>query len=201
MADADDKKEQEEQKAPETEAEQTDQNDKKSLVARLLPWIIMAVVVAICAGGGFSLGRLFAGSDTPEAAESDSKSDEPTQAKGLKADDDSANDSGKAWYYDFEPIVANLKEPNLTRYVSLTLTFEMSSGISQPKGRAFLDDKKPILTNWLCVYLSSLSLDDITGDKNLKKLQSHILESLNEELFPDSKAQIQQVLIKGFAVQ
>lgn len=201
MADAEDTKEQEEQKAPETDAEKTDQNDQKSLVARLLPWIIMVVIVAICAGGGFSLGRLFAGSGTPGAAESDSKFDESVQAENFKANDDSAKDDAKVWYYDLEPIVANLKEPNLTRYVSLTLTFEMSSDVDQQKGAAFLDKKKPILTNWLCVYLSSLSLNDITGDKNLKKVQSHIFESLNTELFPESKPQIKQVLIKGFAVQ
>ena len=197
MADAEDTKEQEEQKAPEKDAEKTDQNDQKSLVARLLPWIIMVVVAAIGAGGGFSLGRLFAGSDTPEATESDSKPDEPTQAEDLKADDDSA----KVWYYELEPIVANLNEPNLTRYVSLTLTFEMSSDVDQKKGTAFLDGKKHILRDWLCVYLSSLSIDDISGDKNIKKLQSHIFESLNTELFPESKPQIKQVLIKGIAVQ
>ena len=184
MADAEDTKEQEEQKAPEKDAEKTDQNDQKSLVARLLPWIIM-------------VGRLFAGSDTPEATESDSKPDEPTQAEDLKADDDSA----KVWYYELEPIVANLNEPNLTRYVSLTLTFEMSSDVDQKKGTAFLDGKKHILRDWLCVYLSSLSIDDISGDKNIKKLQSHIFESLNTELFPESKPQIKQVLIKGIAVQ
>jgi flagellar basal body-associated protein FliL len=67
MADADDIKEQEEQKDTKTE-----KGDKKSLVTRLLPWIIVVVVIVISAGSGFGLGRLFACSRTPEAVEIES---------------------------------------------------------------------------------------------------------------------------------
>ncbi|MHC4426089.1 MAG: flagellar basal body-associated FliL family protein [Planctomycetota bacterium] len=196
MADADDKKEQEGQEKPEAE-----KSDKKSLIGRLLPWIVMVVVAGVGAGAGFGLGRSFAGSSAPEAAESDSKPDKSTQAKDLKADDVSAEDSKKVWYYDLDPVVANLNEPGVTRYVRASLTLEMSSGMDTKKGAAFLDAKKPVLTNWLFVYLSSLSLEDIRGDKNLKSIQSRIREAFNEELFPDSKPQIKQILIKEFPVQ
>ncbi len=192
MADADDIKEQEEQKKPEAE-----KSDKKSLIARFLPWIIMVVVVLICAGAGLSVGRLFAGSDQPEATESDSKPDEPIQADDLKADDDSA----KVWYYDLDPVVANLNEPSVTRYVRASLTLEMSADMSEKKGTIFLDEKKPILINWLTVYLSSLSLEDVRGDNNLRSIQSHVRDAFNEKLFPDSQSQIKQVLIKEFPVQ
>ncbi|MHC4556818.1 MAG: flagellar basal body-associated FliL family protein [Planctomycetota bacterium] len=196
MADADDTKEQEEQKDPEAE-----KSDKKSLVGRFLPWIIMAVVVSLCAGAGFSLGRLFAGSRTPQAAESDSGSDESAKTEDLKADDDSTEESTEVWYYDLDPVVANLNEPSVTRYVRASLTLEISSEVDKKKGSAFLDSKKPILINWLNVYLSSLSLEDIRGDKNLKSIQSQVREAFNEELFPDSKPPIKQVLIKEFPVQ
>ena len=195
MADADDIKEQDEQE--EQKDPKAEKSDKKSLIARFLPWIIMVVVVLICAGAGLSVGRLFAGSDTPEATESDSKPDEPTQADNLKADDDSA----KVWYYDLDPVVANLNEPSVTRYVRATLTLEMSADMSEKKGTIFLDEKKPILINWLTVYLSSLTLEDVRGDNNLRSIQSHIRDAFNEELFPDSKSQIKKVLIKEFPVQ
>jgi flagellar basal body-associated protein FliL len=201
MADAEDTKEQEEQKIPEAEAKQTDQNYQKSLVARLLPWIIMAVVVAICAGAGFGLGRLLAGSRAPEAAESDSMPDESTQAEDLKADDDSAKDSTKVWYYDLDPVVANLNEPGVTRYVRASLTLEISSEVDEKKCTDFINKKKPILTNWLTVYLAGLSLEDVRGDRNLKSIQSDVRDAFNEQLFPDSKPQIKQVLIKEFPVQ
>jgi flagellar basal body-associated protein FliL len=195
MADADDIKEQEEQE--EQKDPKAEKSDKKSLIARFLPWIIMVVVVLICAGAGLSVGRLFAGSDTSEVTGSDSKPDEPTQADGLKADDDSA----KVWYYDLDPVVANLNEPTVTRYVRASLTLEMSADMDVKKGTVFLDRKKPILVNWLTVYLSSLTIEDVRGDNNLRSIQSHVRDAFNEELFPDSKSQIKQVLIKEFPVQ
>jgi flagellar basal body-associated protein FliL len=157
----------------------------------------MVVVVLICAGAGLSVGRLFAGSDTSEVTGSDSKPDEPAQADGLKADDDSA----KVWYYDLDPVVANLNEPTVTRYVRASLTLEMSADMDVKKGTVFLDEKKPILINWLTVYLSSLTIEDVRGDNNLRSIQSHVRDAFNEELFPDSQSQIKQVLIKEFPVQ
>ena len=202
MADADDIKEQVEQVEQEEQEGQEEQkdpkaekSDKKSLIARFLPWIIMVVVVLICAGAGFSVGRLFAGSDTPEGADAQSLTDD------LKADNDSAEGSGKVWYYDLDPVVANLNEPTVTRYVRASLTLEMSADMDVKKGTAFLNEKKPILINWLTVYLSSLSIEDVRGDKNLRSIQSHIRDAFNEKLFPDSQPQIKHVLIKEFPVQ
>jgi flagellar basal body-associated protein FliL len=199
MADADDIKEQEEQE--EQKDPKAEKSEKKSLIARFLPWIILFVVVLICAGAGLSVGRLFAGSGTPEAAESDSESGASAQTEDLKADTDSAANSGKVWYYDLDPVIANLNEPTVTRYVRASLTLEMSADMDIKKGTAFLDEKKPILINWLTVYLSSLSLEDIRGDKNLRSIQSHVRDAFNEKLFPDSESQIKQVLIKEFPVQ
>jgi flagellar basal body-associated protein FliL len=199
MADADDIKEQEvqeEQKKPEAE-----KSDKKSKIARFLPWIIIVVVVLICTGAGFSIGRLFAGSGTPEGAGSDSGADAQNLTDDLKADNDSADGSAKVWYYDLDPVVANLNEPSVTRYVRASLTLEMSSDMDVEKGVVFLDEKKPILINWLTVYLSSLALEDIRGDKNLRSIQSQVCDAFNEKLFPDSQSQIKQVLIKEFPVQ
>jgi len=196
MADADDTKQQEEQNAPDAE-----KTDRKSLIGRFLPWVILIVVAAFSAGAGFGLGRLFAGSDKAETTESDSKPDQTSQKKDFIADDSPAKTSTEVWYYDLDPVVANLNEPSVTRYVRASLTLEVNSDLDEKKGTAFLDKKKPVLINWLYVYLSGLSLEDIRGDKNLKSIQSQVREAFNEELFPDSKPQIQQVLIKEFPVQ
>ena len=196
MADAVDIKEQEEQQDSKAEV-----SDKKSLIARFLPWIIIFVVVLICACAGLSVGRLFAGSGTPKGAETGSESGESAEIENLKADKDSAKAPAKVWYYDLDPVVANLNEPTVTRYVRASLTLEMRGEMDVKKGTAFLDEKKPILINWLTVYLSSLGLEDIRGDKNLRSIQSQIRDAFNEKLFPDSKPQIMQVLIKEFPVQ
>ncbi len=137
----------------------------------------------------------------PEAAEAGQKPDESNQVEDLTADNDSTNDSEKVWYYELDPVIANLNEPGVSRYVRASFTLEISAETDQKKGAAFLDEKKPILTDMLFVYLSGLSLKDIQGDKNLKSIQSRVRELFNERFFPDSKPQIKRVLIKEFPVQ
>jgi flagellar basal body-associated protein FliL len=190
MADNDDKKERKENK---------DKKDaKKSTFGRLLPIAIMIIFTGICAGGGFFLGRIFAkpgqGAGDPNAIASQSEKSQETQ--------ESKNSLGnKPWYYDLDAVVANLNEPSATRYVSASLTFEMNNSYEEKKGREFLDEKKPIIINWLTIYLSSLTIENIRGDKNLISIKSHIRESLNETLFPNAKPQIKDVLIKKFPIQ
>jgi len=200
MADEDNAKQQETQKKQDaTKTEKTESSDKKSLVGRFLPWIIMAVVVVLFVGAGLTLGRMFAGSSTPQTS-GDSEQDQSAQVESLKAKD-SAADTQKTWYYDLEPVVANLDVPDVTRYVRASLILVVSSEVDEKKGRLFLDEKKPILINWLTVYLASLGLEDIRGDMNLKRIQSQILDGFNEKLFPDSKPKIKQILFKEFAGQ
>jgi len=106
MADEDDAKQQETQeKQDATKTEKTESSDKKSLVGRFLPWIIMAVVVVLFAGAGLTLGRMFAGSSTPQTP-GDSQQDQSAQVDNLEAKG-SAADTQKTWYYDLEPVVAN----------------------------------------------------------------------------------------------
>ena len=190
MADVDEAKEQQEAEAG--------KGDKKSFIGRSLPWIIVGLVIAVSAGAGFGLGQLLAGPGAPPVSEADSQAD---QTEDLSPDESSAADSDKVWYYDLDPVIANLNEPGVSRYVRASFTLEMSAETDQKKGAAFLDEKKPILTDMLFVYLSGLSLRDVQGDKNLKSVQSRIRELFNEKLFPDSKPQIKRVLIKEFPVQ
>ena len=193
MADTDEEKDQNEEKAEESE--------KKSFIGRFLPWMIIGVAVMVCAGAGFGLGRMLGGSVEPPASGAEQKVDGVEQTVDLRPDDAPPDDSGKTWYYDMDPVIANLNEPGVTRYVRASFTLEISAEVSKKKGTALLDEKKPILTDMLFVYLSGLSLKEIQGDKNLKSVQSRIREMFNEKLFPDSKPQIKRVLIKEFPVQ
>ncbi|HUU19160.1 MAG TPA: flagellar basal body-associated FliL family protein [Sedimentisphaerales bacterium] len=197
MADEDDTKQQETQEKQETT--KTESSDKKSLVGRFLPWIIIAVVVVIFAGAGLTVGRIFAGSKTSQTP-GVSEQDQSAQVENLEAKKSAAG-AQKTWYYDLEPVVANLNVTDVTRYVRASLTLEVSPEVDEQKGTAFFDEKKPILTNWLTVYLASLGLEDIRGDMKLKRLQSQVLDAFNEKLFPDSKPKIKSILFKEFAVQ
>ena len=211
MADANDtknnKKDLEQEKTNQEKPQETDANnennqkttEKASPLKKLLPWLIIAVVVAVCASAGFALGRLLANPAKTQDTEN-TQQDNQTQIEDLKSDD-SEKGSEKTWYYDLEPVVANLDVPGVTRYVRATLTLELNSIIDQKKGTDLLEKKKPILTNWLTIYLAGLTLEDIRGDKNLQRIQTQILDEFNEKLFPDEKPQIKKILFKEFAIQ
>lgn len=171
----------------------------KTLAGRFSPWIIMTVVVALCVGAGFGLGRVFASRRETETAEP-SQQAKPAHTQLLKASG-AATDSEKTWYYDLEPVVANLNEPGITRYVRVTLTLEISGEVDQKKAIAFFEQKNPLLKNWLTIYLASQTLEDIRGERNLRRIQSQISDVFNEKLFPDTKPQIRGVLFKELAIQ
>jgi len=174
----------------------TETGEKKSLIARFLPKVIIVIVVGIFAGAGFTLARLLAGSPASQTT----GGAEQGQSENMY-ENGSGDDSGKSWYYHLEPVIANLDVDDVTRYVKASLTLEISVDVDEKEGTAFIDEKKPILTNWMTVYLASLNLDDIRGDSNLKRIQSQVMDAFNEKLFPDSKPKIKNVLFKEFAVQ
>ena len=111
MADADDKGQ------PQAEG-----GGKKSLVARLLPWIVIVIIVGVSAGAGLGLGRLFAGSRGGGSAGSGPAQDKAADTTDLETTANSSGGSENVWYYDLDPVVANLNEPSVTRYVSASLT-------------------------------------------------------------------------------
>jgi len=200
MADKEEIKQQETAEVQEKKDDKkTEAGEKKSLVTRFLPKIIIGIVVVVFAGAGFTLARLFAGSSTSQTT-GGSEQGQSSQLENMDAKG-SEDDSQKSWYYHLDPVIANLDVDDVTRYVKASLTLEISFEVDEKKGTAFIDEKKPILTNWLTVYLASLSLEDIRGDSNLKRIQSQVMDAFNEKLFPDSKPNIKNVLFKEFAVQ
>jgi len=187
-------KEQQQQPAP----EQAQQTKDDSSGRNLMTWIILAVAVLISAGAGFGLGKLFA----DKTGSQDQNAPPPTEnpAANTTAENSTA-ETDELWYYDLDPVVANLDEPGATRYVRAALTLAVSSSLDKAKGTALLEAKKPLLTNCLTIFLASLSLDDIRGERNLRLVQTEMLDMINAKLFPGKKGQIKQVLFKEFAVQ
>ncbi len=182
-----------------TENSPPQERTKKTLLSKLMPWIIMAVAILICAAVGFGLGKVFGSLGSNEA---ETQSDEINSAQDqLLKSNDSESDSQKTWYYDLEPVVANLNEPGVTRYVRATLILAISNEIDQNKAILFLEEKKPLLKNWLTLYLANQTVEDIRGEKNLRRIQSQILDAVNEKLFPDAKPQVKHILFKEFAIQ
>ena len=194
--------EKEEVKKPATEQAAEPAGDKKTTKKGILLWIILAVAVLLCAAAGFGLGRLFAGSakGEPDAASAAAVS-EQADDKTTDILDSTANKSQKLWYYDLEPVVANLDEPKVTRYIRVALTLQINPEVDQKKGTAFFEEKKLLLANWVTLYLAGLSTEDTRGEKNLIRIQSQICDMFNERLFPDGRPQIKNVLFREFAIQ
>ncbi len=194
MAD-DEKIQQDDEKTKDTGESKQQDNGKIGI----LTWAILAVIVVLCAGSGFLLGRLFAGSSAPETTEPSQTA--PSISSENPETDASTTEAKNRWYYPLEPVVANLNEPAVTRYIRASITLEISSMLDKKNGEKLLEEKKPVLINWLTIYLAGLTLEDIRGDKNLKRIQLQILDAFNEELFPDAKPLIKHILFKEFAIQ
>lgn len=184
----------------EQKTEQEGKPKKKfSIKAMILISIGIFSVVILLGTSGYGMGKLLTTVLAPKSTPS---------VEGLSAlpeetpQDKPNNDTEDSWYYDLEPVVANLDEPGATRYVRATVTLEISNSFEQGKGTKLIEEKKPHLRNWLVIYLAGLTLDDARGEKNLKRIQSHILDAYNETLFPGSQPHIKRILFKeGFAIQ
>ncbi len=97
--------------------------------------------------------------------------------------------------------MVNLNEPGVTRYVRISLTLEIAGNWIQEEAKPILDQKKPLLKNWLTLYLSNQTIDDIRGKTNLVRMQSNISDIFNQGLFPNSQPRILNILFKEFAIQ
>ncbi len=168
--------------------------------AGLFFWLILAAVVVACATGGFALSQLLGGQDISAAAKPNTPS--PAQEKGFEDLLAEQVNGNSPWIYDaMEPVLANLDEPGVTRYVRVTISLEVSPKLDQEKGKAFLEQRTMILRDWLTTYFAGLSLEDVRGSRNLNRIKRDVHEQFNRLLFPDSKPYIRQVLFKEFAVQ
>jgi len=184
---------------PDKSAPKNDGEKKSSMMI----WIVMLLVMIISAGAGIGIGQLFGGtSPTEETQPQETEKVDPLEEIAVKETDGKSDKTAlKSWYFELEPVMANLNEPGATRYVMTTLIIEVNPNVDKEKGAKFLKEKSYPIKDWLTIYFAGLALEDIQGDKNLKEIQNYICEMLNEKLFPNAKPQIQHILFKEFAIQ
>jgi flagellar basal body-associated protein FliL len=164
----------------------------------LVFWILLLAVTLAGSTGGFALCQLIDG-EKPEAAARDEKADKKKEADTVLM----ARQQGQtAWIYDkLEPVLANLDEPGVTRYVRVTVTLEMSPDMDPLKGEEFLTARQMVLRDWMTTYFAGLSLEDCRGTRNLSRIKKEVVENFNKILFPDSRTFVESVFFKEFAVQ
>ncbi len=167
------------------------------------PWVIWGMLAAVVIGGsmgGFALCQLVGGTDSVCPAAGADSANPPEK----DFDDYLSQKAGDQmpWTYDqLEPVVANLDEPGVTRYVRISITLEMSPEMDPAKGVEYLDKQRLVLRDWLTTYFAGLSLEDVRGSRNLERIKRHVLDQYNEILFPSGRPYVKRILFKEFAVQ
>ncbi len=166
--------------------------------SKLMPCLIPVVTVALRAGGGFVLSGGSSARVRPRTQRPPRLQD-LQRLPALPLVNGAA--TGSSWYYDLEPVVSNLNEPGVTRYVRITLTLEVGDKLSEKDGTPFLEQRKPLLKNWLTLFVANLTLEDIRGERNLRSVQSQIADTFNQGLFPNAPPCIKRVLFKELSIQ
>jgi flagellar basal body-associated protein FliL len=163
----------------------------------LYTWLILGAVTLAGSTGGFALSQLIGGTESTDLEVVDEAAEQENAFDAMLAE----QVDQRSWIEEFEPVLANLDEPGVTRYVRVTITLEMSPELDEIKGREFLETKKMLVRDWLTTYLAGLSLEDVRGSRNLNRIKKDVLEQCNELLFPEAKPFVDRIFFKEFAVQ
>lgn len=156
-------------------------------------WLgMLLAVVVLCSTGGFVVGSLLRKAPAeppkaPTAVETAAKSAEPT-------------DHQESEYYSFDPFTVTLDTPRRDRFFVVTIILAFNQG-DKKAVVDLLEKKKREVRSRLSIYLSSRSLEDVSGAKNLKRVLREIQDSVNEYLWPGEKPMVTEVLFNNPAIQ
>jgi len=155
-------------------------------------WIVVAVVMVLGAGGGFLAGRILnAGPATADAGEP-TPAEEPADRTPAK--------EGELAYFPIPSVTINLNEQRLNRHVKATISLGVDAA-NADEVQSVLDKRMAEVTDWLNIYLSGCTLEDVRGPKNLRRIQREISEALNSRFWGEQKPKIEKVLLTEWHVQ
>jgi flagellar basal body-associated protein FliL len=179
--------------------ESKDNQQPKSTKASMIIYTIIGVTVIAASAGGFALAQLLASS--PQQEQLNPEDQMPEHGKSFEDIYDAGEVTGQTWQYPLDPVVANLDEPGVTRYVRATVILVLSSKLDQAKAETYLETKNLLMIDWLNTYLAGLSLERVRGTDNQTRIKREIREHFNDLIFPSTEPYIEKVLFKEFAVQ
>ncbi|HTU22190.1 MAG TPA: flagellar basal body-associated FliL family protein [Gemmataceae bacterium] len=125
---------------------------------------------------------------------------EPAPGKHDKEDGHHASSSKQAYVPFGDPVVVNLNEDRLTRYLKIKLLLVVDASEEKTVNELVLK-KKPALKNWLIANLSDKSLSEVSGAAGLNKMRREIWHQFNSELFPDGAEKVLDIFFEEFVVQ
>jgi len=146
-------------------------------------WLLTVVVCIAAAGGGFAVPMFLGGTGTKR----EKQSTENTESQ-------------PALVSFGEPVIVNLAEERLSRYLRVRLMLV----IEPAEEKAVADrmqKKKSFLRNWLLSYLSDQTVQGIIGGSGQNRIRREIRDQFNALLFPDGAEKIIDILFEEFNVQ
>ncbi len=100
----------------------------------------------------------------------------------------------------FEPVVVNLGEERLTRFLRVKLLLVVDESEAKEAGE-LLQRQKPFLKSWLIGYLSDQSLLEVSRAIGVNRIRREIRDQFNAFLYPDGTERIHDILFDEFYVQ
>jgi len=153
--------------------------------------LIPVGVVVISVAAGFLVTRLTGGSTASTQASAQDDSYATAQRDDGK---------GEYEYFPLEPIIVNLNEPRLARYIRATLTLVIRKEHSKDAIKV-IEKKLPTVRSRLILYLSNCSLEEVRGAENLNRILRDIQDSMNDWLWPNGRPLIVRVDYSEWAIQ
>lgn len=194
----------------------------QSKSGKMLMLVISLGIALLFAGAGFGVSKLMgntpaqakaapaheaakeaaaAEEEAPPAKEGHGKEAKEEKGKEGKGGKEEAKiEQGDFRYIDLDPIIVNLNEPRLARYVRAAITITLKKE-NEKTAKKVIEANMPKLKNWLTLNLAGRTLEDVRGTKNLNALARDIQDAFNQQLWPDQPPQIEGILFKEFAVQ
>ena len=180
------------------DAGKPDEGEKKSSPMKMI--IINALVIFIAAGAGAAAGfTVFkpAGETEDNAKQQKEKQKQKDEFDlGTAMSDKTKNETE---LFELDPLVANLDVPQQNRYIKAKITLVVKKAIFL-KLKPILDKKKEAICERIRIYLLSLTLGEVRGEKNVRKRKREIRKIINQEFMPDKKPLVDHILFSDWTV-
>ncbi len=160
--------------------------------AGLVVWGLLGLIAA---AAGFAIPQVL-----PKGFGGIAAPSEPTGEHEPGNAAEGADEDGDLAFVPFGPVIVNLDEGRLNRYLRLSITFAVDKPEREEVAK-LIEARKVILKNWLITYLSDKGMEDIRGAAGQNRLRREINEYFNSVLFHDGYDRIRNVLFEEFNVQ
>lgn len=110
-------------------------------------------------------------------------------------------DNAEHAFISFDPVVVNLAEGRLTRYLKVALSLKVERRHAERIDALVNEQRSAVFKNWLITYLSDLQLEDVKGAVSINRARREILAGFNAILDDLEDLYIEDVLFEEFNIQ